>query len=108
MPKEVETLHKEFTFTDEEFAVAAVFGEYNTAWLQTLRSRINSQQALLMYDPDSPNSKEAFLIEHSYLRGQLEILNYALNISEDIKVSTVEEIRAKMNTALNPNTKKES
>ena len=80
----------EYDFTDDELAVASVFTELQTMYIETLLSITAVEKANLSYTPGSSDAKEVFIYQQEFLRGRLEALQELLNTSEDRKASLLE------------------
>jgi hypothetical protein len=96
MPRLVAMPYIEYTFTDEEMSVAAVFTELQIMYLETQLALAARQRAVLAYDPDSPNGREKFLLESEYIRGEIETLQLLLSTSQDFKDRQMELLKRKI------------
>lgn len=70
----------EYEMDDEELISSAVFNDLQLAGLKSERSRIAQLKLALSPDPTVPT--KFFLLEHEYLRGQLEMMDYLLTKHE--------------------------
>ncbi len=75
----------QYSFTEDELTVAASFTDLQQMYLETRLAEIAQERVNLSYNPDSHESKDRYILEGEYLRGQLEVLHLLLNTSQECK-----------------------
>lgn len=80
----------EIPIPEDLSAASTVFPELQLAHLINLRAAVAKEKINLAYDPDGGNTADLkFIREHEYLRGQLDILGYIINVHENNKNALV-------------------
>lgn len=75
----------EYEFSDDELTIAAVFTELQTQYIETQLSMVVQEKSNLAYNPDTGESKDRYIFEHEYLRGQIEALQLLLSTSSELR-----------------------
>ena len=91
MPTLLVNSFTEYNFLDEEeYITAAIFTDLQLMALYTERSQIAQRKLSLALEPTNTN---AFIMEHEYLRGQLENMDFLIGKHEQA-VERLRELRS--------------
>lgn len=85
MPILVEMPYIKYSFTEEEAIIAASFTELQLQFLQTELAIAVQERNALSYDPSLPESKDRYIFEMEYLRGQISVFQLLIDRSEDLQ-----------------------
>lgn len=96
MPTLLSLPYAEYSFTEEELLVAAVFTDSQVMYIQTQLAMQARNKNNLAYDPNVPESKERYIFEQEYYRGYMEALELLLATSSDFREKQVALLRRQM------------
>lgn len=82
MPSLIPTSFTRYQFTDNEMSIAAVFTDMQLAYLMTERAVAAEEKLRISFDFEQP---DRFRLEHEYLRGKIEMLDYILSVHDTYK-----------------------
>lgn len=80
MPTKATNTFTSYALTTEESRKGAILSALNKLVVQNLRSKIAEEKLALTF---TPNDTLSFTQQEAYLRGQLDILAYLLDMDED-------------------------
>lgn len=83
MPQRNDCTFNSYEFSEREILEASLLNPLQRQLIQTDRARIAENILTLKFDPLNPND---FIQQDSYLKGQLEILQYLLLRAEESEV----------------------
>lgn len=89
MPTAKENRFTSYDFTPEEMKSASVFNPLQKMWIQT--NIADLAQQMLNLDAGSKQDLEDFEIQRAFKKGQIEILEYLLQVSAAAEINIREE-----------------
>lgn len=89
MPTAKENRFTSYDFTTEELKSASVFNPLQKMWIQTNIADIAQQ--MLNLDAGTKEDLEDFEIQRAFKKGQMEILEYLLQVSSAAEINIREE-----------------
>lgn len=89
MPTAKENRFTSYDFTPEELKSASVFNPLQKMWVQTQIA--NTAMQMMNLDAGTKDDLESFEIQRSFLKGQIAILEYLLEVSAAAEINIREE-----------------